>query len=78
MKEVVYYQCEACGARYEDQKSAYECERNHLILATIVKKNFFNKQKYPYKITLKFGDNQEKEYYEEAYLEGLRIGGIIK
>lgn len=77
MKEVVYYQCEACGARYEDQKSAYECERNHLILATIVKKNFFNKQKYPYKITLKFGDNQEKEYYSESFLSANALRGVM-
>lgn len=41
MKEIVYYQCEACGARYKDQKFAYECERNHSVLATIVKKGFF-------------------------------------
>lgn len=44
MKEVVYYQCEACGARYKDQKSAYECERNHSVLATIVKKGFLKKK----------------------------------
>ena len=75
MKEVVYYQCEACGAQYEDQKSAYECERNHSVLATIVKKNFFDKQKYPYKITLKFGDNQEKEYYSESFLSANTLRG---
>jgi len=68
MKEIVYYQCEACGTQYADQESAQECERTHLALITIVSKDFFSKQKYPYKITLKFGDNQEKEYYSESFL----------
>lgn len=78
MKEKVYYQCEACGAEYENQESALECERAHSVLTTIVKKDYLRKRKYPFKVTLNFGDGEEKEYYEEAYLEGLRIGGIIK
>lgn len=64
MKEVVYYQCEVCGVKYEDKESALDCERAHSVLATIVKKDYSRKQKYPFNVTLKFGDGEEKEYYE--------------
>ena len=72
MKEIVYYKCEACGAEYENQESALECERAHSVLTTIVKKDYLRKLKYPFRVTLKFGDEEEKEYYEGSYFEGLR------
>jgi len=73
MKEKVYYQCEVCGVEYENQELALECERAHLVLTTIVKKDYFKKRKYPFRVTLNFGDGEEKEYYEKTYLEGLGV-----
>jgi hypothetical protein len=73
MKEIVYYQCEVCGVNYENQESALECERAHSVLTTIVKKDYLSKRKYPFRVILKFGDEEEKEYYEEAYFKGLGV-----
>lgn len=73
MKEIVYYKCEFCGVEYENQELALECERAHSVLTTIVKKEYLKKRKYPFRVTLKFGDEEEKEYYEKSYFEGLGV-----
>ncbi len=73
MIEKVYYKCEFCGVEYENQELALECERAHSVLITIVKKDYLKKRKYPFRVTLKFGDGEEKEYYEKTYFENLGV-----
>lgn len=57
MEKKLYYICEYCFTRYDNEKDAENCEKRHIDIEEIIGVEHFSKvEKYPNKIKVKMKD----------------------
>ena len=65
MRKVTRYICELCGATYEAEDKARECEASHKI-GKILNFEYAGGSRYPYIVTLKFDGGEKVPYIIEG------------
>ncbi len=68
-KEIKFYCCEICGARYSNRADAEYCEKNHKIVKDVLKPMYDKddkKNEYPDSVLVRFTDNTETRYYRKG------------
>ncbi len=68
-KEIKFYCCEICEARYSLRADAESCERGHKIVKEVLKPMYDKddkKNEYPDSVLVRFTDNTEARYYRRG------------
>lgn len=56
--DIIKYKCDKCGAQYNTEEEACNCERVHVDVAKIEKLFYGLNAKYPHMVELKMSDGQ--------------------
>ena len=64
MIEVTKYQCEICGAMFDESAPCEECEESHVSVDSVLKYLYYPKStgpesNYPYSVVIKMADGKE-------------------
>lgn len=69
MKELKVYQCEVCGATFDDEKKAKECEQSHMKIIKTISAKFkpytSMKDGTPDSVIIEFEDGSKVSYIRE-------------
>ena len=57
MKKIEMFACELCGAKYEDEARALDCEHSHKKVIEVNKSEYESFAEYPHSVSVRFSDD---------------------